>query len=243
MGKRIIQQRRGRGTSTYRAHGFRFAGKTSYNFYDKGGKIEGEVIDFVHSKGHSAPLMKVRYDNGKEALIPAFEGCYVGKRIVINQEDKVNKNEISNGNAYMLKNLPEGSQIYNIELTPGDSGKIVKSAGSFATVVSHLKGFVKVLLPSKKEKLINENCRAFLGQIGGAGRREKPFLKAGAKFMAMKKKNKLYPKVSGVAMSTVDHPFGGTRSLRKGRPTVAPHNAPPGRKVGMIRARHTGRNK
>lgn len=44
-------------------------------------------------------------------------------------------------------------------------------------------------------------------------------------------------------MSTVDHPYGGTRSLRKGRPTISPKNAPPGRKVGMLRPRHTGRNK
>ncbi|MCA9486695.1 MAG: 50S ribosomal protein L2, partial [Nanoarchaeota archaeon] len=113
----------------------------------------------------------------------------------------------------------------------------------FATVVGHLKGMTKIQLPSKKEKLVNSNSRAFVGAIGGGARLEKPFLKAGAKFMQMKKKNKLYPRVSGVAMSAVDHPHGGTRSLRKGRPTIAPHNAPPGRKVGMLRPKHTGRNK
>ena len=57
----------------------------------------------------------------------------------------------------------------------------------------------------------------------------------------MEKKNKYYPRSKGVAMNAADHPFGGSRTLRKGRPTVAPHNAPPGRKVGMIRARRTGR--
>ena len=243
MGKRIIQQRRGRGTSTYRAHSFRFAGKVSYNTYVKGESISGEIIDIIHSKGHSAPLMKIRYENGREALIPAFEGAYIGQKIEINQKDNVKKDELKVGSAYMLKNIPEGTSIYNIELKPGDSGKIVKAGGSFAKVVSHLKGMTKILLPSKKEKLINSNCRAFIGEIGGAGRLEKPFLKAGLKFHAMKKKNKLYPKVSGVAMSAFDHPHGGTRSLRKGRPTIAPKNAPPGRKVGMLRPKHTGRNK
>jgi len=243
MGKRIIPQRRGRGTSTYRAHSFRFAGKASYNTYNKGEAITGEIIDIIHSKGHSAPLMKVKYENGREALIPAFDGAFIGKKISINQEESVDKENLEVGNAYLLKNIVEGTSIYNIELKPGDSGKIVKAGGSFAKVISHNKGMTKVVLPSKKEKLVNSNCRAFIGEIGGAGRLEKPFLKAGLKFHAMKKKNKLYPRTSGVAMSAYDHPHGGTRSLRKGRPTISPKNAPPGRKVGMLRPRHTGRNK
>jgi large subunit ribosomal protein L2 len=243
MGKRIIQQRRGRGTATYRAHSFRYAGKLSYNTYNKDGVASGLIIDIIHSKGHSAPLLKVKYDNGKEALLPAFEGAFIGQKITVNQKEDISKEEIEKGNAYLLKNIPEGTSIYNIELTPGDSGRLVKAGGSFATVVSHNKGYTKILLPSKKDKLVNSNCRAFVGEIGGAGRHEKPFMKAGTKAMEKAKKNKLYPVVSGVAMSAFDHPHGSTRSLRKGRPTIAPHNAPPGRKVGMLRPRHTGRNK
>jgi large subunit ribosomal protein L2 len=243
MGKRIIQQRRGRGTSTYRAHSFRYPRKISYNAYKKDGIINGEIVEIVHSRGHSAPLLKVKYENGREAFIPGFDKAYVGKKVVIDQREQVSKDEIVKGNSYLLKNLPEGTNIFNVEMTPGDSGKLVKAGGAYATVVSHNKGFTKVLLPSKKEKLINSKCRAFVGEIGGSGRTEKPYLKAGFKAMAMAKKNKLYPRVSGVAMSAYDHPFGGTRSLRKGRPTIAPKNAPPGRKVGMLRPRHTGRNK
>ncbi len=243
MGKRIIQQRRGRGTSTYRSHSFRFAGKLSYNTYNKDEVVEGSIMDIIHSKGHSAPLLKVKYENGREALIPSYEGAFVGAKLKIDQREKVSKEELEVGSAYMLKNIPEGTNIYNIEMNPGDSGKLVKAGGSFATVVSHIKGYTKVVLPSKKDKMINSDCRAFIGQIGGAGRLEKPFLKAGAKAMEKAKKNKLYPVVSGVAMSAFDHPHGSTRSLRKGRPTIAPRNAPPGRKVGMLRPRHTGRNK
>ncbi|MFW5704624.1 MAG: 50S ribosomal protein L2 [Nanoarchaeota archaeon] len=243
MGKRLIQQRRGKGSQTYRSNSFHFAGKIGYNSYNKDEVIEGTVVDIVHSRGHSAPLLHIRYKNGRETLIPAFEGAFIGKKMYIDQRESVPREEIIVGNAYMLKNLPEGTNIYNIELTPGDSGKLVRAGGSFATVVSHLKNAVKIALPSKKEKLLNDKCRAFVGQIGGAGRTEKPFLKAGLKAKEKAKKNKLYPVVSGVAMSTVDHPHGGTRSLRKGRPTQTPHNAPPGRKVGMLRPKHTGRNK
>ena len=82
-----------------------------------------------------------------------------------------------------------------------------------------------------------------IGLVAGAGRPEKPFMKAGTKHHKMKARNKLYPIVSGVAMNSLSHPFGGTQSSHKGRPTIAPKNAPPGRKVGKIRPRQTGRTK
>ena len=243
MGKRLIQQRRGRGTSTYRAHSFRFAGRSAYNAYEKDATLNGTIIDLVHSRGHSAPLMKIKYENGREALVPAYEGAKIGDSFSINQQQDVKSEDVKKGSAYMLKHIPNGTSIYNIELKPGDSGKMVKAGGSYAVVVGQAKNMTRVLLPSKKEKLFNASCRAIVGEIGGAGRLEKPFLKAGLKAMYKAKTNKLFPVVSGVAMSAFDHPHGGTRSLRKGRPTIAPKNAPPGRKVGMLRPKHTGRNK
>lgn len=244
MGKRIISQRRGRGTSTYRAHTFRALGKTSYGVFKRGEAVTGRVIDIVHSHIHSAPLIKVEFKElGKEVLMPGAEGVTIGQKIVIDYRDEVAQDEIKEGNVYALKNIPEGTSIYNIELTPGDSGKIVRSGGTYARVLSHMKKYTKIILPSKKVKLVNNKCRAIVGRIGGSGREEKPILKAGDKAKMMKKTNKLYPRVSGVSMSAFDHPHGSSRSQRKGRPTVAPKNAPPGRKVGMIRPRHTGRNK
>ena len=242
MGKRIIQQRRGKGSSTYRAHSFRFKGKLSYNTYNKDQKVTAEIIDLLHSKGHSAPLMKVRYEDKKEALLPAFEGACVGQKIEVNQKDKLDSKACV-GSSYLIKNLAEGTNIYNIELKPGDSGRLVKSGGSFAKIVTQMKSFTKIKLPSKKEKLINNNCRCFVGIVAGGGRLEKPFLKAGAKALEKSKKNKLYPNISGVAMSAYDHPFGSSRSLRKGRPTIAPKNAPAGRKVGMVKPKNTGKKK
>ena len=243
MGKRIIQQRRGRGTSTYRSHSFRFAGRSAYNAYEKDAQIKGTIVDLVHSRGHSAPLMKVKYENGREALIPAYNGAVVGGEFVINQQLEISSEEIKKGQAYQLKHIPAGTSIYNIELKPGDSGKMVKAGGSYAKVVGQAKNMTRVQLPSKKEKLFHSSCRAIIGEICGGGRLEKPFLKAGLKAMYKAKTNKLFPVVSGVAMSAFDHPHGSTRSLRKGRPTQSPKNAPPGRKVGMLRPKHTGRNK
>ena len=98
-------------------------------------------------------------------------------------------------------------------------------------------------LPSSKTKDFNPDCRACIGIIAGSGRKEKPFLKAGTKHHAMKARNKLYPSVSGTSQNAVDHPFGGSSSSVKGRPTQAPRNAPPGRKVGKIAPTRTGRKK
>ena len=82
-----------------------------------------------------------------------------------------------------------------------------------------------------------------IGVVAGGGRVEKPFLKAGKKFFAMKAKNKYWPKVSASAMNAVAHPFGNKRTLRKSKAKPAPKNAPPGRLVGAIRPRRTGRRK
>ena len=98
-------------------------------------------------------------------------------------------------------------------------------------------------MPSKKEKKFSPNCRASIGSIAGSGRLDKPFLKAGTRFKKMRARNRLYPKVCGISMNAVDHPFGGKCSHIKGRPTLSSRNAPPGRKVGKIAPRRTGRKK
>ena len=82
-----------------------------------------------------------------------------------------------------------------------------------------------------------------MGVIGGSGRTEKPFLKAGTRYFAMTAKNKVWPKVSGTSMNSVNHPFGGRSSHAKGIPTQSSRSAPPGRKVGKIAPKRTGRKK
>ncbi len=236
MGKNLIQQARGKGGPRYRAPSFRYKGKATHNkFTDK--IIKGIVIDIIHCQGHSAPLAEIRYENNEKILMIAPEGIKVGDSV-----ESGGKN-INNGNILALKDLPIGTQIYNIESNPGDGGKFVRSSGTCARVIGKIGNEINVELPSKKKKMFNEKCRACIGLIAGGGRTEKPLLRAGTMFFKMKAKNKLWPKVSGSAMNAVDHPFGNARSSRKSKAKPMPRNAPPGRKVGMIAAKRTGRRK
>jgi len=237
MGKRLIQQARGKGGPTYRAPSFKYKGQVSYS-PRTAETISGTVVDLIKCRGHSGPLAKIEYDNGNTCLLVAPENVRIGDNVMAG-----NDAEVEIGNVLPLQNIPEGALVFNIELKPGDGGKFVRSSGTFARVLSQLKEGVVIQLPSKKKKTFHPECRASLGVIAGGGRKDKPMLKAGKKFFAMKAKNKLWPKVSGNAQNAVDHPFGTSRSQRKSKARPAPHNAPPGRKVGMIRPRHTGRNK
>lgn len=240
MGKRIISQRRGRGTSTYRSPSFRYVGRVRYRTYDKIEKEEvilGKVIDLIHCPGHSAPLSVIKFGNDV-TLGFANERLRTGQ--VVSSGVKA---EVKVGNILPLKKIPNGTTIFNIEKTPGDGGKFIRTSGSAAKVDSRGKGKVTVLFPSKKKKELSENCRATIGVIAGTGRKEKPFVKAGKRYHAMKAKNKLYPQTSGVAMNAVDHPFGSGRGRHVGKPKTAPRFAPPGRKVGLIRAKRTGKKR
>lgn len=232
MGKRILQQRRGRGTLTYRSPGHRFKGAAKLP------TNSGEIVEIVNCPGHSAPLAYVQLTNAKVDLVIAPYGIKKGDQITVGD-----KSEIKSGNVLQLKNIPEGTSIYNIESQPGDGGKFVRASGAFAKVVAKTASKVTIKLPSRKEKFFHPNCKAAIGIIAGGGRTEKPILKAGTMYHKMRGRNKLYPSVSGTSMNAVDHPFGGTTSSHKGKPTVAPKHAPPGRKVGKLRPRRTGKKK
>lgn len=233
MGKQLIQQRRGRGTNTYRSPGFNFKGEVKH--YQS--ETNGTVVDIIHCGGHSAPLMEVSYLTGDKKLAFAPEGIRVGDEITIGGT------ELKLGNVLALKDIPEGTSIHNIELKPSDGGKLVRTSGTFAKIVAKTDEAVRVKLPSKKERLFMPDCRASIGILAGSGRTEKPFLKAGTMYKKMRVRNKLYPRVCGISMNAVDHPFGGSCSHIKGRPTQSPRSAPPGRKVGKIAPRRTGRRR
>jgi large subunit ribosomal protein L2 len=241
MGKRLITQRRGRGGPTYRAPSHRYSGEISYRKYDaqeKDAVTYGVVKDLIACPGHSAPLAKVKYDTKEEILISAPMSIKVGDIVASGAQAPAQV-----GNVLPLENIPEGSLIFNIELKPGDGGKLVRTAGCFAKVVGKAGDRILVKLPSKKQKSFPSKCRATLGTIAGDGRLDKPVLKAGNKMHAMRAKNKLYPKTSGVAMNAVDHPFGSGRGRNVGKPKTAPRFAPAGRNVGLIKAKRTGRKK
>lgn len=232
MGKNLISQRRGRGSSTYRVTSHRFQGDVKHPALN----TAGTVTDILHCAGHSAPLLEVATHSGETALAIAPEGVKVGDEISFGSS-----NEVREGNVLPLRDIPEGTFIHNIEIHVGDGGKMVRSSGVFAKIIAKTEQGVQVKLPSKKEKMLNPACRAAIGIVAGSGRPEKPFLKAGTMYHRMAARNKLYPRVSGISMNAVDHPFGGKCSHIKGRPTQAPRSAPPGRKVGKIAPRRTGR--
>jgi large subunit ribosomal protein L2 len=242
MGKRIRVQRRGRGAPTFRASTNKRVAPSRYplsantkEYLEKA--VNGVVEDFVHDPGRGAPLAFIKFENGKTCYTVVPEGISSGQQIQIGEKASV---EI--GNILPLGKIPEGTMVCNIELRPGDGGKIAKSSGTYATVVGHTPQGTIVKLPSKKKKYIADNCKATVGVISGAGRTDKPMLKAGSKFHLMKAKGHKYPRTRGRAMVAAVHPYGSSkRSARK--VTTTSHGAPPGQKVGLIAARGTGRKK
>ena len=87
----------------------------------------------------------------------------------------------------------------------------------------------------------DENSRATVGITAGGGRTEKPFVKAGSRAHLLRSRNKHYPRTSPIKRNAVNHPFGGGRGKNMGKSGIAPRWAPPGRKVGLIRPRSSGR--
>ena len=232
MAKRIISQARGKGSGTYRVRRRAFRFELRYPARISG---EGIVVKLQNSIAHTAPLAKIVYTGGA-FYMPAFEGMIEGQKI------KLETNEIQNGNIVRLKDIPIKTQIYDVESRPGDGGIFIKTAGSSAIVTGILGDSVQIMLPSKKEKKLNPNCRAVIGIIAGAGRLEQPFVKAGKKFHLEKSKGKLWPRTSAVKVNAIDHPFGSGRGKRP-KSKIAKRNAPPGARVGHLRPRRTGRKK
>jgi len=240
LGKRIRVQRRGRGTTTWRASTHKRVAPSKYPNPPKealSSVIAGRIKQILHDPGRGAPLACIELETGETFYSVVPEGVYEGQTLEIGR-----KADVKVGNVLPIGDIPEGTMICNIELSPGDGGKLVRSSGAYATVVSHTPEGTMVKLPSGKTRYINNLCLATVGVVSAAGRTEKPFLKAGAKFHWMKAKGHKYPRTRGRAMIAAVHPFGSGR--RGGRKvTVVSRNAPPGRKVGLLAAKRTGKKK
>ena len=230
MGHRTLSRRRGSGTR-YKSPSFRYKGDVKHLV------ASGIVKDIVNCPGHSAPLAVVKHQQGEDLMI-ACEGLKVGDNVEINTQQP------NKGCTMLLKEIPDGTLIYNLEKSPGDGGKFARAGGTFARVMGKTEnGDVIVKMPSRKQVTFNGEARATIGTVAGGGRKDKPFLKAGKKRHAMRAKGRLYPRTSGVAMNARDHPFGCGRGRHIGKPKTVSRDAPPGRKVGQIAARRTGRKK
>lgn len=238
MGKRIVSQARGHGSLVYRVRrkGYRY--RVAYPF------IEGKakILKLLHSSAHSSPLTKLQIkDKGKEKIFfnLAFQNAFEGQEITVG---KLREEKPKDGDIVKLRAVEIGMKVYNIEARPGDGGKLVRTAGSSAEVIKKEKNKVFLLMPSKKTKELNSQCRATIGIVAASGRLDKPIMKAGKKFYSMKAKGKKWHFTSKVKVNVVDHPFGGGRGKRI-KSKIAKRNAPPGAKVGHLRPRKTGKRK
>ena len=239
MGKRLKPQRRGSGTSKYRSPKKRFKVKLAYRTYDdveKTGVIRGQVVDFMDDPARGALLMKVVYDNKEEGYLIAPEGICVGDYVELGVQAT-----LAFGNVLPLYRIPEGTVVYNVEKTPGDGGKLIRAPGTAGTVIAREGNKVSIKLPSRKLITVSSESRAQVGVINGGGLKERPLTKAGnAHHKHKAKSSRIWPKVRGVAMSAYNHPHGG-KQHHAGKPTTVARGTPPGRKVGHIAAKRTGR--
>lgn len=231
MGKKLRQQRRGKGSNVYKKLPNTFNISVNYPNIEK----SGEVVGLFNTVGHTPPIMVITYDDFSKGELLAPEGISIGDKIHIMKD-------YSLGSVKRLFEIPEGIPIYNIERNRGDGGKLVRAAGNFAFITARLGNKALVKMPSKKSVSFDMNCRAQLGVVAGGGFLEQPILKAGKNHYIKHSLNRTWPVNRGVKMNPVDHPFGG-KQHHKGKSSMTSRNAPPGRKVGHIAARRIGRKK
>ncbi len=240
MGKLLRQQRRGKGSVAYHAPSHRYKEKLCYRRLDENerfGAVRGQVVSFIDDPARGALLMGLIFEDGSSGVLLAPEGMSVGAQVYTGANSP-----LSTGSCLPISKIPEGTMIYNVEMAPGDGGKLVRAPGSYATIVSREKDKVFIKLPSKQTLVLLGGCRAQIGVVCGGGRLEKPLMKAGANFYKKHAQNRKWPVNRGVHMSAYTHPFGG-KQHHKGRGSMTSRNAPPGRKVGHIAARSVGRKK
>lgn len=193
--------------------------KQLYRFIDfKRTQKEGIVLGFEYDPNRCSFLAKIyNCNNNKYFYILAPLGLKVLDKIVSKTK---NKNIIFQpGNTFLIKNIPLGTLIHNIEIKPNKGGQLIRSAGTFAKVLySNNKSYSKIRLASGEHRLIPLNCKATIGSISNETWYYKNIKKAGRSRWLNKR-----PHVRGVAMNPIDHPHGGGEGKTSGgRPSVTP---------------------
>ncbi|ABN06262.1 LSU ribosomal protein L2P [Methanocorpusculum labreanum Z] len=237
MGHRISTQSRGKGGPTYRAPSHQYKAELKH-FGSALETVRATVIDIEHDPARHTPIAVVKIEgkaSDKKEYALITEGVGIGQELVWGPEATV-----VNGNSLPLSAIPTGVAVCNIEARPGDGGKFVRSSGVQAVIIGKSAGKVGVRMPSGKPKWFNEACLATVGLVAGGGRIDKPILKAGKQYHKMKTSATRWPRVRGVAMNVIDHPFGGGGHQHPGKPKTVARGASPGRKVGSVAARRTG---
>jgi large subunit ribosomal protein L2 len=221
-----------------------------------GHKQRYRVIDFKRVKdGVPAKVAAIEYDpnrtcriallhyvDGEKAYILAPKGLNVGDHV-----QSGSGSDIKPGNAMPLRYIPVGTVVHNVELRPGQGGKIGRSAGIAVQLVAKDGAFATLRMPSTEMRRVQIDCRATVGEVGNS---EHELVKVGK--AGRNRWKGIKPQTRGVAMNPVDHPLGGGEGRTSGgRPAVSPWGKPEGRTRDknkpssklIVRRRRTGKGR
>jgi large subunit ribosomal protein L2 len=187
-------------------------GRVTVRHRGGGHKRRYRIIDFKRDKIGAATVMSIEYDpnrtarialvlfeDGMKRYIVAPSGVKVGD--IVESGDNV---AVTTGNTRSLGSLPTGTQVHNIEVTPGNGGQMVKSAGAVAQVMAHESGYTLVRLPSGEMRRLLSGCSATVGQVSNLDHKNEKLGKAGRNRHRGRR-----PTVRGSVMSPAAHPHGG----------------------------------
>ena len=161
--------------------------------------IEGTVTTIEYDPNRNVRISLVVYADGEKRYILTPEGLKVGDKVVSGKEV-----DIKTGNALPLENIPLGTIIHNIEMTPGNGGVMVRTAGGSAQLMAKEGNYVTIKLPSSEMRMVRKECLATIGTLGNAEYKNLSVGKAGrTRHLGIK------PTVRGVTMNPCDHPHGG----------------------------------
>ncbi len=171
-------------------------------------EILGKVAGIEYDPNRSANIALIHYIDGEKRYILAPLGVKVGDTVIASVKPDT---EIKEGNTLLLKYIPLGTFVHNIEMKPGKGGQLARSAGSYAQIVAKEGEYGHLRLPSGGVRLVNLSCLATIGQVGNIDHENITVGKAGKpRWLGVR------PTVRGTAMNPVDHPLGGGEGRSKG---------------------------
>jgi len=169
------------------------------DFKRKKDNVEAEVIGIEYDPNRSANIALIQYTDGEKAYILAPQGLTDGDKVISGENV-----DIKAGNCMPINSIPVGTLVHNVELNPGQGGKLVRTAGQSAQLMAKEGKYATLRLPSGEMRKVLANCRATIGVIGNADHENVKIGKAGRKrHMGWR------PEVRGSVMNPVDHPHGG----------------------------------
>jgi large subunit ribosomal protein L2 len=168
--------------------------------------IDAVVESIEYDPNRTCFIALLQYEDGEKAYILAPVGLEVGRKV---QNGEGSAPEV--GNCMPLANIPTGLTIHNIELNPGQGGKLVRSAGNAARLAAKEGQYVVIILPSGEQRRIRSECRATIGQVGNTDHQNVKIGKAGrSRHMGIR------PHTRAKAMNPIDHPLGGGEGRSNG---------------------------